>query len=512
MDFKLNREPIVLNEIILDTMQEQSVELDYVLPDYYPDIFRMIKCCLQPRLVSYTISGDKISYDLNAELSIIYLSENSSRLHCIRQKLSYNKIVSLADTGENMSAAFDLKCGYVNCRVVNKRRIDIHGLIETGIKVQCSRHRDVICDAFGMNVQLKKQNVSYISQRLTARKTFNINEEFQLSDTLPPVLSILHSDVKCIVSEKKIIANKLVVKGEMIINILYSCEDTKSMQTMQFNVPFSQIVDMDNADENYTVFAEISVSECDINSCGSENHGVKCDITAALECTALKSSCTAFVTDAYSTTFPCETANGMIKVSAIPLTLSENHQVKFNADSSGNPINCIYDVWCSVSKCTTEIHNDTHTAVITGAVMCTILAGGEGGSPVIVEKEEPFEHRIESDIINGNTIIEPIITVSGCSYNLNDAGNISVKADLCIGGTITNSWQCNVLTDIEPDETSEKVRDGDYTLKLYYGIENEDVWEIAKRYSTSVRAIMEENDLSDDRLSESGMLLIPIVY
>ena len=61
------------------------------------------------------------------------------------------------------------------------------------------------------------------------------------------------------------------------------------------------------------------------------------------------------------------------------------------------------------------------------------------------------------------------------------------------------------------DGSVKKVRDGDYALKLYYGVEGEDIWEIAKRYSTSVRSIMEENDLDEERLTKSGMLLIPIV-
>ena len=43
MDLKINREMLPVTEVILDEMQEQSVELDYVLPDYDPDIFRMIR-------------------------------------------------------------------------------------------------------------------------------------------------------------------------------------------------------------------------------------------------------------------------------------------------------------------------------------------------------------------------------------------------------------------------------------------------------------------------------------
>ena len=42
MDLKINREMLPVTEILLDEVQEQSVELDYVLPDYDPDIFRIM--------------------------------------------------------------------------------------------------------------------------------------------------------------------------------------------------------------------------------------------------------------------------------------------------------------------------------------------------------------------------------------------------------------------------------------------------------------------------------------
>lgn len=61
------------------------------------------------------------------------------------------------------------------------------------------------------------------------------------------------------------------------------------------------------------------------------------------------------------------------------------------------------------------------------------------------------------------------------------------------------------------DDSVKKERDGDYSIKLYFGVENEAVWDIAKRYSTSVSAVMEENELPGEKLESGGMLLIPIV-
>jgi LysM repeat protein len=81
---------------------------------------------------------------------------------------------------------------------------------------------------------------------------------------------------------------------------------------------------------------------------------------------------------------------------------------------------------------------------------------------------------------------------------------------LQINCTIKNSDTFNALTEILPDDTITKQRDGDYALKLYYGVENEDIWSIAKRYNTSVSAIMEENELDSERLKSNGMILIPI--
>jgi hypothetical protein len=77
--------------------------------------------------------------------------------------------------------------------------------------------------------------------------------------------------------------------------------------------------------------------------------------------------------------------------------------------------------------------------------------------------------------------------------------------------SVYKSAYVKAVSDISVDGEIKKIRDGDYSIKLYYGTENEDVWEIAKRYSTCVDAIINENELDGDCLEQSGMLIIPIV-
>lgn len=56
-----------------------------------------------------------------------------------------------------------------------------------------------------------------------------------------------------------------------------------------------------------------------------------------------------------------------------------------------------------------------------------------------------------------------------------------------------------------------KARCEDVALKLYFADEGENVWDIAKRYNTSVRSIIEDNGLEGEQIEKRGMMLIPIV-
>ncbi|MCI8502101.1 MAG: LysM peptidoglycan-binding domain-containing protein, partial [Oscillospiraceae bacterium] len=46
---------------------------------------------------------------------------------------------------------------------------------------------------------------------------------------------------------------------------------------------------------------------------------------------------------------------------------------------------------------------------------------------------------------------------------------------------------------------------------LYFADEGDQIWDIAKRYHTSVGAILEENDLDTETMKQGGMILIPLI-
>ncbi len=515
MDFKVNYETIPLTETVFSGTQEQSVELEYILPDYFPDIFKLIKCRAVPRIVSKNIGNDKVVYEISVDINVIYQSESSGVPNCINQRLSYTKTLEFGKSCENADITLIPKIDYINCRAVNQRRLDIRGAVSIKADILCSSAQEIICDAFGMNIQLKKVPVEYISKKITAEKSVSVNEDLELNSAKPSVSAIIRSDVSLAENEKKVIANKLVAKGEAVIDILYSYdnENGNGMESMQFTIPYSQIIDAEGIDESFECIVCPEVMCCDISlspDSKGENRIFKCDLIINVSCKAFKTAVTEIVSDAYSTSFLCECVSSPVKSEHMPISKKEMIQSKSVAEYGDGNIESVLDVCCNTANVNIRINPSANEIFLTGTVQYSVMIKNDSGTIVFIEKDEIFEHTMKYEEIGINSIVTADIKPISCSYTLTADNKIALKSDLQINCVIKNSDTFNALTEILPDDTSIKQRDGDYALKLYYGVENEDIWSIAKRYNTSVSAIMEENELDSERLKSNGMILIPI--
>ncbi|MBR1423678.1 MAG: hypothetical protein IJ571_09605, partial [Ruminococcus sp.] len=65
-DIKLEKTVLCGEKTVFDENCEQPIEKDFVLPDYFPDIFRVLKCFVTPSAESHSINGGRLSYDVSA--------------------------------------------------------------------------------------------------------------------------------------------------------------------------------------------------------------------------------------------------------------------------------------------------------------------------------------------------------------------------------------------------------------------------------------------------------------
>lgn len=517
MDFKLNREEITTSEVIFDETQEQSVELDYVLPDYYPEIFKIIKCIVTPQILSYNINGNKLTYEMAACIKVLYCSESGNGLQVVDQKLSYTKTADLGRAAVCPKVCMRPKVDYINCRAVNQRRIDVRGAVSIRVKVTDIEKNNVVSDAYGMNIQLKKIPITYPVNKLYTTKRVTVSDEFDLGASKPPIANILRSDAVIVSSDKKVIANKLVAKGEACVNMLYTYltdGGTDGVESMQFTAPYSQIIDLDGIDEKYDCAVDAEIISCDVKPSTDAEGNAKladCTLIILISVSAHRVATVEAVTDEYSTLFRSNSSKSDIRLELLPENVSQQYVVKSSIEYPDGEISRIHDVWCDLNGFQVKTDSENGQLIITGNLGFTVMARNIEGAAVALDSDESFEAAIPVSGLSEFALSDLKVVPISCSYNLASDNTVEAKAELKIYGTVSNTALVKMVTDIEMDENEPVKRDGDYALKLYFTDENEDLWEIAKKYGTSVAAIMEENDIDGDAVADREMILIPIL-
>lgn len=514
MDFSVFRQPVSVNEVVYDGQAEQGVEFDYILPDYYPDIFSIIKCTLKPKISSYNISGDKLICDGVVAISVLYLSENSSDINCVEHRYTYSKTVDLPRICDGASVSVSAKTDYSTCRAVSGRRLDVRGAVSFKIRVSSDKTVDIVTDAEGCGIQLKKTPVNYCGKRISVQKQYIAREEIEADEIKGNVKNIINIDAVCIVNESKIVSDKVVLKGEAKLKAVYTYEENGKTDfgVLEADIPLSQIADADGITEKHICYARFRALSCDLtikqkNESGGTIFG--CELTVEAVVSASCEEVIYPVTDMYSTDYEGSFSVMQLKTETSPRYISQQQTLRESISCNDLPIQSVVDCSCELSNIVCK-GKSSDELIICGQALYTCIVKKENDVPSFVEKTAPFELAVAVNGLNSESNIEPYLQVSSVSYSIDNDGRIDVRANVLIQGCLYQNVVVDIIKDMTVDESIAKEKQTDYLLKLYFAEKGEPVWDIAKRYNTSANAIFSENGMEEGDTAD-GMLLIPIV-
>lgn len=507
----LQRESVLSPLRLPELTQEQSVELDYVLPDYYPDFFRLLHCTAETAVTSQSIADGTVQYALRVQLHVLYCGEQARSVQSVTQQLDYHGQMTLppeSAAAENLQLSITAEPSYLNCRAVSQRRIDLRGAVRVRIRLSGEQRQEILSGAEGMHMQTRSESVQYISELMRTEKRFTLSDEITLSAAQPALLSVIRTQSALNVTETRIVAGKLVVKGEANVSLLYTSSD--GIESINAMLPFSQIVEQDGMSDEMPAIVNAVLSEQSVTP-EAENNGdirlLHCDLQIILQCTAVRTASAELLTDLYSTVHPAEPQREQITLLTLPAQINEHLQQKVMLTQPDAVFTKVYAAWCTPENVQTAAGESGGTA-LSGELHTCVLAADAEEQPMMLESRAAFTWELPQ--ISAAQGL-PAITVASCSYMLAGSDTVAVQPELVLNGQIMQQQMLPLLTDVRVDAEERLPQEDRFALRLYFGQPQESLWEIAKRYHTAETAIREENDIPADMLTEPQMLLIPIV-
>ncbi len=512
-DWTLRRETVCQPVTLLDAVQEQSIELDYVLPDYCPDFFRLLHVTADPVITSRSLRDGVLTCNISVRIRVLYCAEDSRAVQAVTQQLDYAKQfrVPAGDFGSLAAEPcirLNSSCGYINCRAVSPRRIDVRGAIRIAARITAEQKCEVLCGASGAHIQTRTEEMRYLAELHRTEKHCTVSGDIEIPQSQPALLTVLREQTDVRITETRIVAGKLMIRGEAEITLLYAADS--GAETVRAVLPVSQIAEQGELRDGMPAAVTavpaglLLTPESDANA---DIRLLHCDLQLDLFCEAAAEGRAAFLTDAYSTTCACRLRREQVHMLTMPEELHESAQLQRVLTKPGTVLTKVWAAWCTPQEVTAEPAPEGGT-LLSGRLQCCVMAADEQGAPLVIEQAEPFSWTLPE--LSPEQVL-PSLTAGACTYTLTGPESVTVQAELVLEGQSAGLARVPLLTGIEPDDDADTQPGEDFALRLYFGQANEALWDIAKRCGTPVEAIRAENDLPGDLLTAPQMLLIPKV-
>ncbi|MBU5449707.1 SPOCS domain-containing protein [Acetivibrio sp. MSJd-27] len=491
-------------------------EWDIIVPDSKPDIGSVLKTDTYADITSCEVMQDRAVVNGVLKLNILYISaeEESPSVKSIETSQNFSHVMELKGLRQNMDLALDASVSSSSTNVINSRKINFASTISLDACVQDQSEMEFVCEMEDENIQTLSKELKTYKTVCEGQNEIVLREDLEVPMGKPSISDILKVDVKLANKEVKPINNKIVVKGELSVATLYNgdIEDT-GLQYMEHEIPFTEILDVEGMQENCECDTDFVVADLQYFA-QEDEEGQKRQL--CLE-TKLKLSTKSYenvtfhaIVDAYSTKYEMEIEKTDYSIDEIVGDI--NTQLLNKSDVHFDDIPSISKIYSFNANPKIDAISVTNGNIrIEGTVQTDILyTSANAEKPIYsVSKEVPFVNNLPCDDAKAGTECEAKIDLIHSGYNITSDYDIELRTTLGFRARLKNTSKNNLIKSVSIDEEKALVKKRP-SIVIYFCSENENLWDIAKKYKTTVGDIIEANGLSGDKAVVSGIqLLIP---
>lgn len=495
----------------------KEVVSELSLPDYLPDVSRLLRTSAVIGAENSYISGQSLEYDGEVDLNVIYATSDG-RIKSVPLKAEFDGALPLPETDGDAEARLDLTIDSVNCRLQNPRRLSVRTKLSVGAELYT-----VECVSPSVTGKLSAEEEAHIRRRTRDGESFcrvyekdenvPVSEDIEIDAGYPPIGEIVSLSLTPYIYEVRAESGKLSYRGDVAAELIYLAagegDSPARYAAVRNRIPISGSVDAEGVTDSFYAFGGATVTGVEYrpqaNATG-ENRVAEVDFTYTAHLFAVCNTPVQTVTDMYSTDYKSENEFSDIELCRALRAGAFN----FTSDGSAPLDEKDYDtpVASNAAVAVEKIEPSGSKAVFTGKTSVSVILTNGAGSYIGRSFEYPFRAETEVGKCRGALECKAFPSVIGVGARV-DNGEIKCDAEIGISyaaldkETVRAASVCNVIKDVP------KKRPSPSTIVICYPAEGDDLWSIAKRYGTTEDAVREANALSSDKLTGEA-LIIPI--
>lgn len=490
---------------------KSSADGSIIVPDVKPDIVKVLQADAEAFVKEKNIDDGRITVKGLVNVNVLYLPEGGKcRVQCLKSSFEFCETLKRSEFEEGMTLAVCCDTEKVGYKLINSRKISVEAHLAIGVQVIGKEEFDCVSDIAESTAQMQMQNFCICGDGEYDEFRFQIEDTAELPDGKEPIAEILKSGVSIYDKEYKTLNGKLVVKGNVCVNVLYS-DVNGGCSYYSFEVPFTEVFDMDGITESARCGISYEISSADAAVMSDANGEMRCISFTAEILTAVRTEYKeeiSAVADCFFTDCGCELLYSDIETTEI------NERIDYTAilketlqKGQGMPdIAGVYNVCAKPYITAAQLQNGK--LAVSGRTIVYVLYVTENSERAVcnISGEIPFGYMIECENSVKGAQTEITAECSSISYAVTSPGAVEIRCGLKFSGKTLHKSTKRVITDIKTAQLppSEK------GFAVCFTEKGETLWDIAKRYHVSEESICACNEGETAELCGGEKLIIPV--
>lgn len=483
----MKKEKVCINKNIKTILKKVEIKEGVLIPDIKPDIVNVISTSENVYISKEIVEDGRVKVDGNLESVIIYLSDDAEN-RSVKANLSFSEVIEDERIRQESIISLKTMISTVDVKILNERKIEVSACLILKLEIYKDEEIEILTNLEDKDYEKQERKIN-IKNIIARGKVNNSLKEIIKTEDEFKILEIFKVDIEIKNNETKMSFNKVLAKAEVVIKVLY-IDENKNIKILENSFPLITFIDIEKTTENYNIELDYIVRNIFFKI---QNEGNQIDFQIDFEIYNILYEVRELniIEDVYSLDKELEISKTNLDISIVEVDIDESNIIRIDENFKITDISELLDYKIKIDS---ENLNDVVVKNKEYQVVVELLYLSTNKN---IKEEKiviPFIYKGNEALDNFSfEIKEKSVKIHGDNINISLDIKVNKPSSLRINTSIID----NILE-------KDNVLKDDYNFIVYYIKENDSLWEIAKRFNTTVCNLKEFNEITDEKNLQIG--------
>ncbi|MCI5529070.1 MAG: DUF3794 domain-containing protein [Blautia sp.] len=511
---ELRKESVQMLRVKSRATSQVTFDTDYNVPDAKPDIGRMIQNKGDISLDEVRLSDGRAFIKGNLNADLLYVGEQEGKVYSLSAKLPFNETLNLEGivSGDKMCLKWEIED--LSIHIIHSRKLSIKAIVTFYAVVDEMAGIQLPVAISEENISVKKKRVRLMSLMVHKKDTLRVKDEITLASNKPNISELLWHTIEVRGLDLRPEENMIKARGELFVFVLYVGDDEGNpLQWLEYSLPFNGEVECTGCTEEMIPNIEVSIMHQGIEvkpDSDGEERTLVADVVLELDMKLYREEEHDLILDVYTPLKECipqgqpEMLESLLVRNFSKCRVTDRVEVK---ETQGKILQICHSQGRVKVDRTQIVENGIQVDGIVHMKVLYII-GNDDMPFYSMEAMVPFTHVVEARGITPDSTFFLQTDLEQLSTTMADSDELEVKATVSVNALVLKCETEKIISKVDEMPLDLKKIQAMPGITVYMVKPKDTMWDIAKRFYTTVEEVCALNDLTDEKIEPGQPLLL----